>query len=63
MRLRFALCIRNRTRIYSEHANHLAYEDFWDITCGACNCYSGSFSAGGYDLCTGIGNPRVLEGK
>jgi len=51
------------TVIYSEYANHQAYANFWDITYGACNYYSGSFSAGGYDLCTGIGSPKGLQGK
>lgn len=51
------------TRIYSQYANHQAYENFWDITYGACNYYSGSFSVGGYDLCTGIGSPKGLQGK
>jgi len=51
------------TRIYSEYANHQAYGNFWDITYGACNYYSGSFSVGGYDLCTGIGSPKGLQGK
>jgi len=51
------------TRVYSEYANHQAYGNFWDITYGACNYYSGSFSAGGYDLCTGIGSPKGLQGK
>jgi kumamolisin len=31
---------------------------FWDITYGACNYYSGSFSTNGYDLCTGLGSPK-----
>jgi subtilase family serine protease len=48
------------TRFYSEYPNH---QDFWDITYGSCNFYSGSFSVGGYDLCTGIGSPKGLKGK
>lgn len=52
------------TRMYNEYANHAAYSsNFWDITYGACNYYSGSFSAGGYDLCTGLGSPKGLAGK
>jgi len=52
------------TGFYSEYASHHAYpQDFWDITYGACNYYSGSFSTGGYDLCTGIGSPKGLGGK
>ncbi len=52
------------TKMYSEYASHSAYAaDFWDITYGACNFYSGSFSGGGYDLCTGLGSPKGLGGK
>jgi kumamolisin len=52
------------TRIYSEYPNSGTYHaDFWDITYGACNFYSGSFSGGGYDLCTGLGTPKGLMGK
>ncbi len=52
------------TRWYSEYANRSEYSaNFWDITYGACNYYSGSFSVGGYDLCTGIGSPKGLAGK
>ncbi len=52
------------TRMYTAFASHQHYsQDFWDITYGACNYYSGSFSVGGYDLCTGIGSPKGLGGK
>ena len=52
------------TRMYSESASHSAYAaDFWDITYGACNYYTGSFSGPGYDLCTGLGSPKGLMGK
>jgi len=52
------------TRMYSEYPNSGTYHaDFWDITYGACNYYMGSFSVGGYDLCTGLGTPRGLMGK
>jgi subtilase family serine protease len=52
------------TRMYTEYANSTTYHaDFWDITYGACNFYSGTFSVGGYDLCTGLGSPRGLGGK
>jgi subtilase family serine protease len=52
------------TRFYADYASHQAYsQDFWDITYGACNYYSGSFSVGGYDLCTGLGSPKGLGGK
>lgn len=52
------------TMFYADYASHQAYShDFWDITYGACNFYSGSFSVGGYDLCTGIGSPKGLGGK
>ena len=33
-----------------------------DITYGACGYYSGTFSAPGWDLCTGFGSPRNLGG-
>jgi kumamolisin len=36
---------------------------FNDITYGACGYYSGTFSAPGWDLCTGFGSPRDLDGK
>jgi len=52
------------SRMYSDYPNSSAYHaDFWDITYGACNFYSGSFSVGGYDLCTGLGTPKGLMGK
>jgi kumamolisin len=35
---------------------------FKDITYGACGYYSGTFSAPGWDLCTGFGSPRNLGG-
>jgi kumamolisin len=51
-------------KMYSDYASHSVYaHDFWDITYGACNYYSGSFSVGGYDLCTGLGSPKGLGGK
>jgi kumamolisin len=60
----FATSTRDElTRFYTAYANHQAYGDFWDITYGACNYYSGSFGVGGYDLCTGIGSPKGLKGK
>jgi kumamolisin len=52
------------TRLYSESNNSSTYaKDFWDISYGACNYYSGSFSGPGYDLCTGLGSPKGLMGK
>jgi len=36
---------------------------FNDITYGACGFYSGTFSAQGWDLCTGFGSPRNLSGR
>jgi kumamolisin len=52
------------TRMYTDFASHPHNsQDFWDITYGACNYYSGSFSGPGYDLCTGIGSPKGLGGK
>jgi kumamolisin len=52
------------TRLYTDYANAGTYHaDLWDITYGACNFYSGSFSVGGYDLCTGLGSPKGLAGK
>jgi len=52
------------TAIYSQLANPWAYaSNFWDITYGACNYYSGTFSGIGYDFCTGVGSPRTLLGK
>jgi hypothetical protein len=51
--------------MYSAYSNGgAAYSSaFWDITYGACNFYMGSFSAGGYDLCTGLGSPKGLTSK
>jgi kumamolisin len=52
------------TEMYSDYANRTTYDlDFWDITYGACNYSSGSFSHRGYDLCTGLGSPKGLLGK
>jgi subtilase family serine protease len=53
------------TKFYAEYAGgrQVSSKDFWDITYGACNFYSGSFSGPGYDLCTGIGSPKGLGGK
>jgi hypothetical protein len=54
------------TTIYSalKPANATAYKaNFNDITYGACDYYSGSFSGVGYDLCTGVGSPKGLAGK
>ena len=54
------------TTIYSalKPANATAYKaNFNDITYGACDYYSGSFSGAGYDLCTGVGSPKGLAGK
>jgi len=52
------------TQMYTDYANSATYHaDFWDITYGACNFYSGSFSGGGFDLCTGLGSPKGLGGK
>jgi subtilase family serine protease len=51
-------------RFYSESGRHHSHhEHFRDITYGACNYYSGSFSVEGYDLCTGLGSPKGLEDK
>ena len=51
-------------RLYTDYANTSTYHaDLWDITYGACNFYSGSFSVGGYDLCTGLGSPKGIGGK
>lgn len=36
--------------------------NFKDITYGACGYYSGTFSAPGWDLCTGFGSPHNLGG-
>jgi kumamolisin len=43
--------------IYSRRAQ----SSFHDITYGACGYYSGSFSAQGWDLCTGFGSPDNLR--
>ena len=53
------------TRLYGDfYAGSGTYHaNFWDITYGSCNFYSGSFSVGGYDLCTGLGSPKGLGGK
>jgi kumamolisin len=52
------------TRLYNDYANSSTYHaNLWDITYGACNYYSGTFSVGGYDLCTGLGSPKGLAGK
>jgi subtilase family serine protease len=51
------------TGIYAELASSMYTADFNDITYGACNYYSGSFSGKGYDLCTGVGSPKGLAGK
>jgi subtilase family serine protease len=52
------------TKMYSDYANWTSYDAaFWDITYGACNFYSGSFSVRGYDLCTGLGSPKGFTGK
>jgi kumamolisin len=51
-------------RMYADYASEDRYSSaFWDITYGACNYYSGSFSGRGYDLCTGLGSPKGLMGK
>ena len=54
------------TTLYSALAvaNKTAYAaNFNDVSYGACDYYSGSFSGVGYDLCTGIGSPKGLLGK
>jgi subtilase family serine protease len=52
------------TQMYKDYADSDVYSsDFRDITYGACNYYSGSFSGPGYDLCTGLGSPKGLKGK
>jgi len=48
------------TTIYANRANT---SDFTDITYGWCGFYSGTKSAAGYDLCTGVGRPNTLAGK
>jgi kumamolisin len=40
-----------------------SFGSFNDITYGACGYYSGTFSAPGWDLCTGFGSPRDLDGR
>lgn len=39
-----------------------SFGSFNDITYGACGYYSGTFSAPGWDLCTGFGSPHHLGG-
>ncbi len=39
------------------------FGNFNDITYGACGYYSGTFSGFGWDLCTGLGSPRDLDGR
>jgi subtilase family serine protease len=52
------------TEVYQELANPLLYRStFNDITYGACNYYSGTFSGAGYDFCTGVGSIKTLVGK
>ena len=52
------------TLLYSELDSPYAYRaSFNDITYGACNYYSGTFSSRGYDFCTGLGSPETLFGK
>jgi len=52
------------TTVYGSLASKTMYPaDFTDIKYGACNYYSGTFSATGYDLCTGVGSPKGLAGK
>jgi len=52
------------TEIYQELENPLLYgATFNDITYGACNYYSSTFSGRGYDFCTGVGSVRTLFGK
>lgn len=52
------------TLLYAELANRLEYAAYFnDIEYGACNYYSGTFSAEGYDFCTGLGSPDTLGGK
>ena len=47
------------TMMYSEnYAQGGSSLGFQDITYGACNYYSSSFSGQGYDLCTGLGSPN-----
>lgn len=52
------------TRVYNDIADPFTYfVTFKDITYGACNYYSSTFSRHGYDFCTGVGSPRGLLGK
>lgn len=51
------------TEVYEKTSPQDPDDDFWDITYGACNYYSGTFSGPGYDYCTGVGSPKGLEGK
>lgn len=52
------------TVVYLETLLPGVYENtFNDITYGACNYYSGTFSSPGYDFCTGLGSPKTLWGK
>ena len=52
------------TALYKDLGTASTYAaDFTDVSYGACNFYSGSFSGTGYDLCTGIGTPLGLAGK
>lgn len=51
------------TAIYAQLPTTKYAADFNDITYGACNYYSSSFSGKGYDLCTGLGSPKGLAGK
>jgi kumamolisin len=52
------------TQIYRELANPFLYRaTFNDVTYGACNYYSSTFSQPGYDYCTGVGSVRTLFGK
>ena len=54
-----ASSVAELTKMYADYANWTNYNaGFWDITYGACNLYSGSFSVRGYDLCTGLGSPK-----
>lgn len=52
------------TEIYRDLAIPPFYNaTFNDITYGACNYYSSTFSGPGYDFCTGVGSVRTLFGK
>ena len=48
------------TKLYSG-SSPFGAEGFTDITYGACNYYSASYSAPGWDLCTGLGSPHRLK--